>query len=304
MKKLKTLLIAISCIVTANAQKIEPILSLEECGAAVLINEEPMMAVVENIGGKPNLALYNLEKKELMQCFKCVLPENPIAYMLPCDDGIIYLVTMKKNDGQGLPFFDAIYGFDHKKDQIKLYYKEKEEIYIPRSANAVHTKLVFYCGTFSKQPLIYNTKTLAFEPFSEDEDLRMLFSTDEGDTYVVFKTLEVRADDTVPVYSMKRDGTMSDVVGIYDSRMTLSTNKDENRLPGLTITNAKYNWLLDAFNQSGLPLSGFAMATRPGLAKKFNQFSNMYDISELTSATSDYVIAKAKHTLFVYEVNK
>ncbi|WP_321296368.1 hypothetical protein [Marinifilum fragile] len=304
MKQLFTLLGILYFTTILNAQQIEPVFELAECGAAVLINEEPFMAVVENIGDTPNLALYNLEKKELMKRYKCQLPENPIAYIIPCDDGILYLVTMKKNDGQGPPFFDAIYGFDHKKDQIKLYYKEKEDVYIPRSANAVHSKLVLYRGTFSKQPLIFNTKTLAFEPFSDDESLRMLFSTDEGDAYVVFKTTEVRADDTVPVYVMKRDGTMSSVVGSYDSRMTLSTNEEENRLPGITITNSEYSWVNEKFNRSGLPLSGFAIATRSGLAKIFNKFSNMYDISELSSATANYVLAKSKHTLFVYDVRK
>lgn len=302
MKKLQTLLLALCCIFVAKAQKIDPILSIEECGAAVLINNDPVMAVVENIGEVPNLTFYDLQKKKVMQRFKCKLPGNPIVYMMPCDDGIIYLVTMKKNDGQGPPFFDAIYGFDYKKDRIKLCYQEKDEVYIPRSANAVHTKLVLYRSTFSKQPLIYNTETLAFEPFSEDESLRMLFATDDKRAFVVFKNTELRADDTVPVYVMKADGSMSEPIGIYDSNMTLSTNEEENRLPGINISNPDYNWVDEEFNQSGLPVSGFAIATRPGLAKTFNQFSNMFDISELTSATSDYVLAKSKHTLFVYDI--
>ncbi|WP_347840667.1 hypothetical protein [uncultured Draconibacterium sp.] len=302
MKKIQLLLFILFCSTLLKAQKIEPILSVENCGAAVLINNEPIMALVEYRDEKPKMTFFNLKKKKVMQRFNCILPENKIAHIIPCDDGMLYLITQKENNEQGPPFFDAIYGFNYKTDQLKLYYKEEAEVYLPRSANAVHTKLVLYRGTFSKQPLIFNTETLAFEPFSDDESLRMLFSTDDGDKYIVFKTTEYRADDTVPVYVMKRDGTMSETVGIYDSRMTLSTNEEENRLPGVTITNPEYNWVIQAFNCSGLPLSGFGIATRPGLAKIYNQFANLYDITELTSATGSFVIAKAKTTLYVYAI--
>ncbi|MDA3866764.1 MAG: hypothetical protein PF489_08465, partial [Salinivirgaceae bacterium] len=299
MKKIYTLLLALSCIVAANAQKNYPILTLEEIGAATFVDDEVIMIVIENIGEVRNLAFYDLGKKELMQKFSAKLPENPVSHVIPCDDGMLYLLTLKKNPEQGFPLFDAIYSFDYKKDKIKLLYTEEEKVQAPRVAAAVRIKLVLSTG-LKNQPRIYNVKTGEFEPFSDDENLRMLCASDKHNSYVVVKINEVEEDETVPVYVMDENGKMSEQLGVYDSRMRASTNKEDNHMPGFTITNDEYNWITEAYDNSGFPLSGFSIAMHPGLAEKFNQTANKYDIREIVAANETYMAAEGQGQFWVY----
>ena len=97
MKKLTIIFTLLVTVCGVFAQTNYPILTLEECGATTLINDEPIMAVIENIGDVPNLAFYDLEKKDVMQKFSAKLPENPIYHIIPCDNGLLYLVTIKKS---------------------------------------------------------------------------------------------------------------------------------------------------------------------------------------------------------------
>ncbi len=299
MKKIYILLIAFCCLAGVNAQKNYPVLTLEEIGAATIVNDEVIMIVIENIGEVPNLAFYDLEKKELMQKFSAKLPENPVTNIIPCDDGLLYLLTLKKNPEADAPLFDAIYSFDYKKDKIEQVYLEKEPVSMPRAVAAVHVKLVLSNG-LKNQPRIYNTKTGEFEPFSDDENLRMLCASDKHNSYVVVKINEVEEGETVPVYVMDREGELSESVGIYDSRMVASTNKEENRMPGFSITNADYNWIPEAFDNSGFPLSGFAIAMHPGLAEKYNETDHLYDIREIVAANENYMAASGKGQFWVY----
>ncbi len=167
MKRLYLLLIVLTCFVSTNAQKNYPILTLEEIGAATIVPDEVNMIVVENIGEVPNLAIYDLEKKELSQKFEAKLPENPIAFIVPNDDGLLYLVTIKRGgeeDG-GVPMFDAIYSFDIKSDKIEKIYSEEGVVPIPSSVTAVKSKLVFSGRIFHEQPRIFNLKNKALRFF-------------------------------------------------------------------------------------------------------------------------------------------
>lgn len=299
MKKLTIIFTLLVTVCGVFAQTNYPILTLEECGATTLINDEPIMAVIENIGDVPNLAFYDLEKKDVMQKFSAKLPENPIYHIIPCDNGLLYLVTIKKNPEQGPSLFDAIYSFDYKTDKIVKVYTETESVYIPKFA-AVRDKLVISTNPFKKQPRIFNLKTGEFEPFSADENLRMLCASDSHNSYVVMKVNELGDDDTVPVFVMDENGNLTDAVGIYDSRMVASSNEEENHMPGFTITNQEYNWVADAYDRSGFPLSGFAIAMHPGLAKKYNETDHLFDVSEIVSANENYLAAKGKGQLWVY----
>lgn len=300
MRKIFLLLIALGCFVAAGAQKNYPILTLEEIGAATIIPDEVIMVVVENIGEMPNLSFYDLEKKSLMQKFSAKLPENPVAHMIPCDDGLLYMVTIKKNPEDGPPLLDAIYSFDHKKDKIKLVYTEKDKVNAPWAAAGVHLKLVLDTEGKSGQPRIFNIESGAYETFSTDENVRMLCASNKHNSYVVLKINEFGDDDTVPVYVMDKNGQLSESVGIFDSRMRASTNKEENHMPGFTITNPEYNWILSAYDYSGFPLSGFSIAMHPGLAEKYNQTANLFDIREIVAANETYMAAKGNYQLWVY----
>jgi hypothetical protein len=300
MRKIFILLIALGCFVAANAQKNYPILTLEEIGAVTIIHDEVIMIVVENVGEVPNLAFYDLEKKALMQKFSAKLPENPVAHIIPCDNGLLYLVTIKKNPEDGPPLFDAIYSFDHKKDKIKLVYTEKDNVIAPQTAAAVHLKLVLDTEGKKGQPHIFNIESGAYETFSTDENVRMLCASNKHISYVVLKINEFGDDDTVPVYVMDKNGQLSETVGIFDSRMRASTNKEENHMPGFTITNPEYNWIPSAYDYSGFPLSGFSIAMHPGLAEKYNQTANLFDIREIVTANETYMAAKGNYQLWVY----
>lgn len=300
MKKLYTVLLVFCCFAAVNAQKNYPILTLEEIGAATIVDNEVIMIVVENVGEVPNLAFYDLEKKELMQKFSAKLPENPVCHLIPNDNGLVYLITLKKNPETGAPLFDAIYSFDSKKDKIAKVYTEKEELNVPRVAAAVHTKLVLSESIYQDQPRIFNLETGEFENFSDDKSMRMLCAADTHNSYVVFKENEFKDDDTVPVYVMDRDGKLSESVGTYDSRMRASTNKEENHMPGFTITNDDYNWIPEEYDNSGFPLSGFAIAMHTGLAEKYNKTDHLFDISEIVAANETYMAAKGKGQFWVY----
>lgn len=300
MRKLFILFIALGCFVAANAQKNYPILTLEEIGATTIISDEVIMVVVENVGEVPNLAFYDLEKKALMQKFSSKLPENPVVHIIPCDNGLLYLLTIKKNPEEGAPLFDAIYSFDHKKDNIKLVYTEKENVIAPQTATAVHLKLVLTAGGKKAQTRIFNIEKGEFETFSTDENVRLLCASDKPDGYVIIKINEFGDDDTVPVYVMDKNGQLSESVGIFDSRMRASTNEEENHMPGFTITNAEYNWIPSAYDNSGFPLSGFSIAMHPGLAEKYNQTANLFDIREIVAANETYMAAKGSYQLWVY----
>ena len=300
MKKLFILVFTLCCFAAVNAQKNYPILTLEEIGAICIVDDEVIMIVVENVDEVPNLAFYDLEKKELMQKFSAKLPENKITHIIPCDNGLLYLTTIKKNPEQGPPLFDAIYSFDHKKDKIELVYTEKESAHEPKIAAAVHTKLALSTGVFSKQPRIFNTKTKKFETFSKDENMRMLCASDPHNSYVVMKTNEVDENDCVPVYVMDKKGNISGKVGIYDSRMVASTNEEENHMPGFTITNTDYNWISEAYDNSGFPLSGFSIAMHPGLVEKYTKTDHLYDISQIVAANESYLAASGKGQFWVY----
>lgn len=301
MKKIFILFLTLGCFITTQAQKNYPILTLEEIGAVAIISDEPIMVVVENVGEVPNLTFYDLEKKALMQKFSSKLPENPVAHMIPCDDGLIYLVTIKKNPEDGPPLFDAIYSFDHKKDEIKLVYTEKDNVNAPKTAAAVDLKLVLDTEGKRGQSRIFNLESGKYETFSENENMRILCTSDEHDGYVVLKINEFDYDDTVPIYVMDKNGNLTEPVGVFDSRMTASTNQEENHMPGITVTNPEYNWIPSAYDNSGFPLSGFSIAMHPGLAEKYNQTANLFDIREIVAANETYMAAKGNYQLWVYD---
>lgn len=213
MKRIYLLLLVLACFASTNAQKNYPILSLEEIGAVTIVPDEVNMIVVENIGEVPNLAIYDLEKRELKQKFDVKLPENPIVYIVPNDDGLLYLVTIKKGEESGVPMFDAIYSFDFKSDKLKKIYTEEGVVPMPSSVTAVNTKLVFNGRIFHEQPQIFNLKTKAFEDFSNDESIRVLCSSDVHDSYVIVKFTELADDDSLPVYVMDFKNNLSQTVG-------------------------------------------------------------------------------------------
>jgi hypothetical protein len=300
MKNIYILLLALCCFTAVNAQKNYPILTFEEIGAATIVYDEVVMMVVENIGEIPNLAFYDLKKKELMQKFSAKLPENPVSHIIPCDNGLIYLLTIRRADDSGYPMFDAIYAFDYKKDKLQKIYTENDPIPMPSGASAVRTKLVLSGRAFHEQPRIFNVNTKEFEVLSDDESLRVLCTSDKHGSYVVIKFSELTEDDSFPIYVLDKDGKMSEQLGVYDSRMTASTNKEENHMPGFTITNANYNWIPEAFDNSGFPLSGFAIAMHPGLAEKYNKTDHLFDISEIVAANETYMAASGKGQFWVY----
>ena len=300
MRKIYIFLIVLSCFVTVNAQKNYPIITLEEIGAATIIPDEVIMVVVENIGGDPNLAFYDLDKKVILQKFSTKLPENPITHIIPCDNGLLYLITIRKEPETGASMFDAIYSFDYKKEDIKLVYTEKEKVASPRLAAAVHLKLAISSSFLKSQPRIFNIEKGEFEIFSSDENVRLLCASDKNNSYVVIKINELDDNETIPVYIMDKTGQISNSVGVYDSRMRASTNEKDNHMPGFTITNTQYNWVADAYDNSGFPLSGFSIAMHPGLAKKYNQTANMFDISEIVAANDTYMAAIGKGQFWVY----
>ncbi len=304
MKKLILLSFIIFCGIHFNyAQKYSPVLSLEECGSAVLMNDQNTMLVVENIADKPNLALYNLNSQKPIRQFKSKLPKTPIAHLLPCDNGLIYFITIKKEPESGKPLFDALYAFNPKKDRIKRIYNEKNDAPLPHTASVVGTKLILRQNALKKQPRFFDVNKENFEPFSNDPDLRLLCTSNTHKGFVVFRKSELRDDDTVPVYVMNTNGEISECIGSYNSLLSISSESDEYILPGLTITNPAYNWTNDAYNQSGMPLSGFSIATRPGIVEKYNKFSNLIEVKEILSANTKYIIANgAKGKLFVYNV--
>lgn len=299
MKRLYLLLIVLTCFVSTNAQKNYPILTLEEIGAATIVPDEVNMIVVENIGEVPNLAIYDLEKKELKQKFDVKLPENPIAYIVPSDDGLLYLVTIKKGEELGVPMFDAIYSFNFKSTKLKEIYTEEGVIPMPSSVSAVKSKLVLSGRVFHEQPQIFNIKTEAFEDFSKDESLRVLCTSDAHDSYVIVKFTELADDDSLPVYVMDFKNNLSQTVGFYSEDMVISTER-ENKLPGFTISNPDYNWVSQAFDNGKFPLSGFSIASRPGIAEKYNQIANKFDIQEINAANENFIAASGKGQFWVY----
>lgn len=111
MKKLFVFTIIAFATLQINAQKLEQIFSLEECGVASLLDNTAKFAVIENIADAPNLAIYNARKKALVKSYKSRLPENPIVHILPLNNDSLYFITIKKNSETGMPLFDAIYLF-------------------------------------------------------------------------------------------------------------------------------------------------------------------------------------------------
>ena len=299
MKRIYLLLIVLACFASTNAQKNYPILTLEEIGAATIVPDEVNMIVVENIGEVPNLAIYDLEKRELKQKFDVKLPENPIAYIAPSDDGLLYLVTIKRNEETGVPMFDAIYSFNFKSNKLKEIYTEEGVMPMPSSVSAVKSKLVLSGRIFNEHPQIFNIKTKAFEDFSKDESLRVLCTSDVHDSYVIVKFTELADDDSLPVYVMDFKNNLSQTVGFFSADMVIST-EGENKLPGFTITNPDYNWISQAFDNGKFPLSGFSIASRPGIAEKYNQIANKFDIQEINAANENFMAASGKGQFWVY----
>lgn len=82
--------------------------------------------------------------------------------------------------------------------------------------------------------------------------------------------------------------------------MTASTNEEENHMPGFTFTNADYNWISEAYDNSGFPLSGFAIAMHPGLVEKYNKTDHLYDIRQIVAANESYMAATGKGQFWVY----
>lgn len=300
MKKTYLLLFILACFISANAQKNYPILTFEEIGAATMLTDEPILVVVENVGEVPNLAFYDLEKKELSQKFDTKLPENPIAFIVPNDDGLLYLVTIKRGEEDGVPMFDAIYSFDIKSDKIEKIYSEEGVVPIPSSVNAVKSKLVFSGRIFHEQPRIFNLKNKAFEVFSDDESLRVLCTSDAHDSYVIVKFTELEEDDSLPVYVMNHKNKLSSKVAVFSEDMVISTTEGENKLPGFKITDPAYSWISQAYDNGKFPLAGFFIATRPGLVEKYNKLANKFDIQEISAANGDFMAARSKSQFWVY----
>lgn len=300
MKKTYLLLFILACFISANAQKNYPILTLEEIGAATMLSDEETMVVVENVGEVPNLAFYDLEKRELSQKCEAKLPENPIQFIVPNEDGLLYLVTIKKGEEGGVPMFDAIYSFDIKSDKIKKIYSEEGVVPSPSNVSAVKSKLVFSGRIFHEQPQLFNLKTKAFEVFSDDESLRVLCTSDIHDSYVIVKFTELEEDDSLPVYVMNHKNKLSSKVAVFSEDMVISTTEGENRLPGFDIINPDYYWISQAYDNGQFPLAGFFIASRPGIVEKYNKLANKFDIQEISAANENFMAARGKGQFWVY----
>ncbi|MCU4155605.1 hypothetical protein J1N10_06425 [Carboxylicivirga sp. A043] len=303
MRNLYTIVLLLYLSFMVSAQKNYPIVSIDDCLNLSLINDEPMAIAIINNGERNQLAFYHIEEKKCLQTFNAPLPDKKITQLLPCDDGMIYILTAKQKEGQRRPLFDAIYAFSYKKDRIVRVYEETEDITMP-SAALVRIKMYLSGNPFTKQPRVFNVQTKCFEPFSEDANLRLLFASDANKACIVMRESELSDDDTCPVYCRNEAGQISEQIGTYDSRMVMSTKKDENRMPGLTISNADYNWAKAAYDQTGFPHSGFSIATRPGLADYYSSLANRDELRTLLGMNSTYLAAKGKGKVFFYNVKE
>lgn len=299
MKRIISLLIICLTISTISAQKNYPIVSLEDCTLFTLINDEPLGFAIFN-DEQPYFALYDIEKKEIVQKFKSTVPSNKVAYLLPCDNGLLYIITTKRIGENKMPFLDAIYSFCYKKDKVVKVYEEKEKVVLPRSAEMAREKMYLTSNPYKKQPLVFDVKSNQFESFSDNKDLRMLFASDRKNAKVVMDLTKMEDEEAIPVFVLDLDNVLSEQVGTYNSSMVLSSEKDENKMPGFTISNSDYQWIVDEYGYSGFPHSGFSIATRKGLAENYNAIENMFDIRELWSANSDYLVASGKGKVFIY----
>jgi hypothetical protein len=286
-----------------RAQKNYPIFSIDDCETLSLIDDEPMAIAIINNGKRNQLALYHLEEKKCLQTFNAALPDHKIMQLLPCNDGLIYLLTARQKEGQRRPLLDAIYAFSYKKDKIEKVFEETEDIPMP-SAALVRSRMYLSGNPFTKQPRVFNVQTKHFEPFSDDVKLRLLFASDANNACIAMRENEFGDNDTCPVYCLNEAGQLSKSIGTYDSRMVMSTEKDENRMPGLTITNEEYNWAKEAYDQTGFPHSGFSIATRAGLANHYSNLANRDEVRTLLGLNAIYLVAKGKGKVFVYNIKE
>ncbi len=301
MRSILTILFAIYACLFANAQKNYPVFSIEECGAVCLIDNEPVMCAIEDLGGLPKLVLRNLEDGKENISYKSRLPENPVSNIVFSQKtGLLYLFTIRKQPETGNSLFDAIYSFSPKQDKLELIYKENEEKQDVKSVEVVDNLLVFTTKMF-QQPDIFNTETKKFEGFVDDENIRMLCAAPSHNGFVVVNISELDGDEAA-VYFMDLERKLTPKLGTFNSSMRISTNEEENSLPGFNLTNDEYNWMVDEYNTSGFPLSGFSIATRANLAKTYNQLANFHEISSILDANDDFLIAKAKGVVSVYNI--
>ncbi|MBI9071638.1 MAG: hypothetical protein JEY94_08560 [Melioribacteraceae bacterium] len=301
MNKIITILMFLCLTVTINAQKNYPVFSIEECGAACLIENEPIMFSLESVDGIPKLVMRDLSKGEVIKSYESKLPDNTVSHIVAnSKNGLLYFITIKKHSESDKKLLDAIYSFSPKKEKLEIIYTEQEETPIPISVDVVGNKLVLSISVFSKQPIIFNLETKEFEPFSDDENLRMLCAAPEQNGFVVLNFTEFDKDDNAPFYFMSLDKKLSQKLGVFNSTMRISTEEEENSLPGFSITNSDYNWITEVYNLSGFPHAGFSIATRAGLAEKYSSLANKFDISNILTANSNYLVASGKGETFVY----
>jgi len=301
MKRLCYVLVFMSLALNTWAQKNYPSFSIEDCLSFCLINDETIAFGIVEEEDRSRLVLFDLENKAVKQKFDAALPENQVVFMLPCDDGLLYLLTMNRKEGQRRPLFDAIYSFSYKEDKIRKVYQELADVVIP-SAEIVRTKIYLAGNPFTAQPRVFDVSTKQFEEFSENKNLRLLFATDEQKGCVVMDKSTVGDDDVAPIYFMDEQGSITPTVGNYDSRMVMSSNKAENKMPGMSISDVDYEWIIDAFDRSGFPHSSFSIATRPGLAKLYNQLGNRDEVRELLDMNASYLVAKGKGKVYIYNL--
>lgn len=305
MKKLFVFTIIAFATLQINAQKLEQIFSLEECGVASLLDNTAKFAVIENIADAPNLAIYNARKKALVKSYKSRLPENPIVHILPLNNDSLYFITIKKNSETGMPLFDAIYLFDLQKDSLQLLYTEKEKKFTPFTASIISNKIVLSSKPVKVQPFVFDLRKLEYEPFSNDSNLRMIFADNFKNKYIVANVNEVTSEDSIPIYVMGTNGSISEKVGKYCATLSFSSDSEDYIQPGITVTNPDYDWIVDGYERSGMPLSGFQIATRPGIAKTFNKLANVAEVTGILSNNNAYLIAEGQGgKVFVYKTKK
>lgn len=303
MRNIVLLLSAFFFIFGAHAQKNYPIFTLEDVNLVCLKYDEPVMFAIESSEEKEQLIQIDLETGSIVKRFKSRLPKNIHAISICNNTGIIYFVTTRKHEETGEKILNSIYSFSPLKDKTDLLYKENGEIQASGSVSIIDNLIVFTGRVFSEQPKIFNTRTKQFEIFSENEDLRMLCTAPAHNAFVVMNISEVDGD-SVAIYVMNIDRSISEKVGIFNSSLRISSEKEENSLPGFNIINQAYDWIIDAYNTSGFPLSGFAIATRAELAMKYNQTANLFEIKALIAANNTYMVAKGRDKIFVYNTNK
>ncbi len=302
MKSITTLLLSFAIALSLFSQTNYALYSIENTYPVCLANDSNSFFGVHWNDKTAQINTYSFATGKVIQEYKTVLPEEPIKLIIQHPEKeILYLITEKKVDDTGARYIDAVYGFNIKRNKLKLLRKVYYNYKVPNKIGIVNNNLVL--TTLNEPTWLFNLKTNDFKKLNPNTDYQLLSIAPEQKGYLMLNVREFK-NDKVPVYFMNSKNEFSNLIGYVNPQVTIHSDKRHIQIPTITLEDSTYGWILKAIRYNCFPIYNFQIVMRPYWLKQVLSLGEVFSLSGILLVNKTYMITQSSNSILVYNYSE